>query len=295
MIARSLRILLEGLFDYSGFAPPAGLPMAEAVRNYAEYQQGEHAWMLGRSILPLAKMVEYENAFEGVGGRETKTWRISALTTGDVGADMEAIQAFNNRHAGRAVIDVVELKAETPEAIRAMRPVVPANLKSYVEIPLGGDIAALVAALAANGFRGKARTGGLTSDAIPPCEQVARFIVACTAARIPYKFTAGMHAPFRSVRALTYAKDSPKAMMHGFINAFLAAAMAYHGGERKLVEEMLGDTAPEAFHFDDERALWHDTRLSCEFLESARRNAGVSLGSCSFMEPVESLLSINQF
>jgi hypothetical protein len=294
MIARSLRVLLEGLFDYSGFAPPAALPMTEAVSNYAKYRGSTDSWMLGRSIVPIAKMAEYEKALATV-EHEGKSWRLSALTAGHVLADIEAIHAFNDRQAGQAVIDVVELKADTPDMIRALRPVVPANLKAYVEIPLGGGIAPMVAALAANGLRGKARTGGLTPDAIPSCEQIATFIVACTAARIPYKFTAGMHAPFRSVRALTYAKDSPKAMMHGFVNAFLAAALAYHGGERKLVEEMLGDTAPESFHFDDERALWHDTRLSCEFLESARRNAGVSLGSCSFAEPVESMPSINQF
>src|SRR5205823_4665419 len=169
------------------------------------------------------------------------------------------------------------------------RPSVPVKLKSYIEIPIGGNLPPLVARLAANGLRGKARTGGLTADSIPSCEQVARFIVACGAARIPFKFTAGMHAPLRSVRKLTYAADSPTAEMHGFINAFLAAALAWQGTDLKTVTQLLAETAPETFDFDDERALWHDTRVSCEFLETARRGFAISLGSCSFTEPIEGL------
>ena len=89
MIARSLRILCEGLFDYSGFAPPAALPLAQAVRNYAEYRTTPHSWLLGRSIVPIAKIAEYESALAGV-ENEGKPWRLSALTAGHVLADMEA-------------------------------------------------------------------------------------------------------------------------------------------------------------------------------------------------------------
>jgi hypothetical protein len=291
MIARALRILVEGLIDYSGFAPPAALPMADAVRNYATYRGSQYSWLLGRSIIPLAKLAEYESALGGL-EYQGKPWRLSALTTGHALADIEAIHTFNDRHANRAVIDAIELKAETPDVIRALRPVVPANLKAYVEIPLGGELPALVAALAANGFRGKARTGGLTADAIPSCAQVAQFIVACRAAKIPLKFTAGMHAPLRSVRKLTYAADSPTTAMHGFVNAFLAAALAWQGSDLKTITELLAATGPEAFHFDDERALWHDVRVSCEFLEAARRGFAISLGSCSFTEPIEGLQAL---
>jgi hypothetical protein len=288
MIARSLRILLEGLIDYSGFAPPAALPLGQAVRNYGEYRGTPHSFLLGRSIVPIPKIAEYESALAAV-ENEGKPWRLSALTAGHVLADIDAIQKFNDRQENRAVIDAVELKAESVDVIRALRPVVPPNLKAYVEIPLDGDMATLIAALAANGLRAKARTGGLTPDAIPTCEQVARFIVACRAARIPFKFTAGMHAPLRSVRKLTYAADSPTTKMHGFVNAFLAAAMAWQGADLKSITEVVAETAPEAFHFDDERALWHDTRVSCEFLETTRKGFAISLGSCSFTEPVEGL------
>jgi len=288
MITRALRVLCEGMIDYSGFAPPAALPLGQAVANYAAYRGQPHSWLLGRSIVPIAKIPEYEKALTA-NEHTGKPWKLSALTTGHVLSDMEAIREFNERQENRAVIDAVELKADSADVIRALRPVVPANLKAYVEIPLSGDLAALVAALAANGLRAKARTGGLTDDAIPSCESVAKFIVACRAARIAFKFTAGMHAPLRSVRALTYAADSPKAMMHGFINAFLAAGAAWQDADLHTVTEILSETATEVFDFDDERALWRDVRVSCEFLEATRRGFAISLGSCSFTEPFEGL------
>lgn len=49
---QSLRVLLEGLIDYAGLFPPAGLSMDEAVRNYARYREEPHAWALGKFIVP---------------------------------------------------------------------------------------------------------------------------------------------------------------------------------------------------------------------------------------------------
>ena len=55
-----LRILLRGLIDYAGLFPPASLDMADAVRNYAAYREGEHAWALGRFVVPAARLEEFE-------------------------------------------------------------------------------------------------------------------------------------------------------------------------------------------------------------------------------------------
>ena len=34
---KSLHALLENLIDYAGLYPPAGLPLAEVIRNYDRY------------------------------------------------------------------------------------------------------------------------------------------------------------------------------------------------------------------------------------------------------------------
>jgi hypothetical protein len=63
MLARSAKALLSGLIDYAGLFPPAALSMEEAVRNYARYREGEHAWMLGKFVVPEARAGEVPEEF----------------------------------------------------------------------------------------------------------------------------------------------------------------------------------------------------------------------------------------
>ena len=63
MIRRSLCALLEHLVDYAGLFPPAALTMQDAVRNYARYREGEHAWALGKFIVPQARASEVPKEF----------------------------------------------------------------------------------------------------------------------------------------------------------------------------------------------------------------------------------------
>jgi len=63
MLARSAEALFTGLIDYAGLFPPAALSMADAVHNYDAYRRGEYAWMLGRFVVPVAKMSEVPAGF----------------------------------------------------------------------------------------------------------------------------------------------------------------------------------------------------------------------------------------
>lgn len=135
----------------------------------------------------------------------------------------------------------------------------------------------------------KIRTGGVTPDAIPPVESVASYIVACADLRLPFKATAGLHHPIRSVHALTYEIGAPTAIMHGFVNVFLAAALAWRG-EREL-EPLLTETDADVFRFN-ESGRWRDRVLSAAEIAEARRCFAHSFGSCSFTEPVEALQAL---
>ena len=57
-VTRSVRALLASIIDYAGVYPPAQLPLAEAVANYARYREGEYAWMLGKFVAPAAARAE---------------------------------------------------------------------------------------------------------------------------------------------------------------------------------------------------------------------------------------------
>jgi hypothetical protein len=63
MLAESAKALFARLIDYAGLFPPAALSMEEALRNYDAYRRGEHAWMLGRFIVPVAKIAEVPAEF----------------------------------------------------------------------------------------------------------------------------------------------------------------------------------------------------------------------------------------
>ena len=133
------------------------------------------------------------------------------------------------------------------------------------------------------------RTGGLTPDAFPAPGDLARWISRCAAARVPFKATAGLHHPLRSVQRCTYQPDSPTALMHGFVNVFLAAALLWHGGSEAAAIATLEEQSPGAFHFDDQCAAWHGHRLTTAQIREARERFAISFGSCSFEEPISDL------
>jgi hypothetical protein len=135
----------------------------------------------------------------------------------------------------------------------------------------------------------KVRTGGLTPEAIPSAEELGAFLCAAAARKLPFKATAGLHHPIRSVRPLTYALDSPEAPMHGFLNVFGAAAMAWHGMDLGHVVELLEERDPEALVFTDDEFLWNGHRLTTDQVAGARREFAHSFGACSFEEPVSEL------
>jgi hypothetical protein len=153
------------------------------------------------------------------------------------------------------------------------------SLPTYCEVPIEQ---------VADGWA-KVRTGGLTPEAIPSSADLAAFLSAAAARRLPFKATAGLHHPIRSVRALTYQSDSPRAAMHGFLNVFTAAAFAWHGMDRAHVEELLEETDPAALEFHDDDLYWNGHHLTAAQIVEARRDFAHSFGSCSFEEPVSEL------
>ena len=69
MVAESATALLSGLIDYAGLFPPASLAMAAAVANYDAYLRGEYSWILGRFIVPVARLEEFEKALADLPAR----------------------------------------------------------------------------------------------------------------------------------------------------------------------------------------------------------------------------------
>lgn len=291
----ALRILLAGLVDYAGLFPPAGLAMPAAVANYAAYRAGEHAALLGRFVVPATRLDEFAAAARDDWSPRAagEPWRLSALVGADAATDGATITAFNQRYGNRALIDTVELRAATPEAVAEALAALPGGLTPYVELPLDERLDALIAAVARAGGRAKVRTGGVTADLFPTPAELLRFIAACVAAELPFKATAGLHHPLRSVQRLTYERDAPSGLMYGFLNVFLTAALLKAGVPVTQAAPALEESDPGAFRFDETGVTWRGLRVSLDILAQVREHVAIAFGSCSFQEPVDDLKAMN--
>jgi len=133
--------------------------------------------------------------------------------------------------------------------------------EAYVEVSSADQVSEIAAA----GARAKIRCG----PEPPPIEALAGFVRACRSAGVPFKATAGLHHAVRS--------DG----QHGFLNLLAAAVF---GDE----EQALAEDDPGAFGLGATFS-WRDREADPEQLEQVRRALFVSIGSCSFTEPVDEL------
>jgi hypothetical protein len=294
----AIQTLLRGSIDYAGLFPPAGLDMATAVTNYARYRAGPNAWALGRFIVPASRLPELE-ALESQLPRSPagQPWRLSVLAGADLAADLTQIGEFNRRHSepGRAAItaDTVEVKATSQSSIGAIMRLMPGSLQGYIEIPIDGDPYPLIAAIGRLGGRAKVRTGGVTAGAFPSTAGLLRFVQGCLRAGVPFKATAGLHHPLRAEYQLTYAPDSPRGTMFGFLNLFLTVAFLRAAMDETEASRVLEEGAPGAFQADQSGIRWRNHQLDLQSLSEVREDGIISFGSCSFTEPIEDLEALH--
>jgi hypothetical protein len=269
----AIRALLEGLIDYAGFAPPASLPMAAAVRNYAAYREGQHAWALGRFVVPVERLAEFETA-----ALEYSPFRLSIL------APPGLVPSVETRHS----IDAIEIKVHSEADIVNSMKTMPKGVAAYFEISLPAP-AEFIAIMAETRVNAKVRTGGLMPDLFPTSANLGHFFSICGRAKVPFKATAGLHHPIREKYKLTYEPDSPCGIMHGFLNVFLAAILLYWRGSETDAIRTLEERSLQAFRFDDAGVSWHGHHLKTEQIAEARKKFAIGFGSCSFEEPIAEL------
>lgn len=284
------RALLAGIVDYAGLFPPAALDMRAAVRNYATYLGESDRWMLGRFIVPVARLNEFELERRDVGGHAS--WPVSALLGVDAVADVDRVRAFNAERGSRATVDTLEGKLTTPEDIARVAGAAKPELDLFVEIPLDVDPSDLIAAVRDAGVKAKMRMGGVTAAQIPTAAAVVRFMRACLAAGVPFKATAGLHHPVRAEYRLTYDADAPVGTMFGYLNVFVAAAFLSNGATDDDAIHILGERDPSAFELGDDVIRWRGRTLETSAVQVVRERVATSFGSCSFREPVDELHAI---
>lgn len=114
----TFRGFMSRIIDYAGLFPPAAQDLGTAIRAFARYRAGRDAWMLGRFIVPAARLAElapYRDEIFDVGEPlrlsilagfgETEEEALAAIE-----ADVRSASAFHERHKGRASIEAIETK-----------------------------------------------------------------------------------------------------------------------------------------------------------------------------------------
>lgn len=299
--SRSIQAVLDGLIDYAGLFPPASLSLTDVVANYAIYRGSAARFALARLIVPASQLLEIRRLAEPLWNSDTP-WQISLLLpspethAAEFEQGIQALDDFNQLNQARAVIDVIETKANLPATIAQYSQAVPDRVQVYWELPhVTVPIELLEQLLRAdvNRHRAKIRTGGVKPELIPPLEQVAQFMLACAERRIPFKATAGLHHPWRQSFPLTYEPQAPCAVMHGFLNVFLAACRTWN--ETVSLEALMKMLQADSLHpicFRDEGVFGPDWQLTVAQITEARQTFATAFGSCSFTEPIHDLIDL---
>ncbi len=280
----AVQAFLGRILEYAGLFPPAELEMESALRNYQSYAQTDEFWLLGGFVLPANRLKEFASAFEKVWGTEQeRPWTLKVVCAGETAEDVRAIEEFQQ---GAVFIGSLETKAADARAAQEALERLPAARSRYVEFP-PERASEVLPVLAEYGARAKIRMGGLTAESVPPVEKVAQFLLACARERVAWKATAGLHHAVRGVHELEPAGS--RVAMHGFVNLFLAGALAFFGADEKALVKTLSEEDAAAFKVDDGVIRWHDNTMIADQLEKARSEFAIGFGSCSFEEPVQDL------
>ena len=216
---------------------------------------------------------------------------LGVLVGEDVPADAIRMENFVAKHRGRVIADVVELKASDAERITRAGDTFGADrgVTTYVELPYVDDPRDLLFAVKKARLRAKVRTGGVTADVFPSASQLARFIARCAEVGVPFKATAGLHHPLRGEHRLTYQPDAPSATMFGFLNVFVAAALASIGATERELVDVLEERDAAAFNFTERELRWRERSVPLTRIQQTRDTFATAFGSCSFREPVDEL------
>jgi len=294
----------EGLIDYAGLFPPAGLPFGEAIDNYVSYLESDDSWMLGSFVLPLAKLDALKLWMQQQSGLPRLCFSVLPVSPLDDAATflasltggLEALSALAGelKHPVSVLAWEVRVAATELKSIREHADLLlgladkhgapavyvePADPSSW---ELWADVAQEV------GLAMKLRCGGVEAHMIPSVELVAERVAYCASRLVPLKYTAGLHHP---MRAWSEAHQAP---LHGYWNIFAATMMArVHRLEAPLLAEILREESADSVEWSAEGLRWRNYQLSVEEIRSARAHVAHSYGSCSFDEPRADMRALN--
>jgi hypothetical protein len=275
----TMECALAGLFDYAGMFPPAEVDLSTALHNFREYRRGMQRWALGSLVVEAPVLGKLQKEPHDL----MRDLHLSALTTQ---ANLETVQ----KHLAMGLpIGMIEVKARSCNEILRWKETLPPQVPAYIEIPTGLEDPDTLDAIAKAGMRAKIRMGGVVADAFPASPRVAATLKRLAVRRLAFKATAGLHHALRSRHVFTYRHDSESGVMHGFMNLLCASAIVWFGGDEDEATQVLEEQDLQSWQVTPDSILWRSRSWSQDQLREARKNFLISIGSCSFTEPMADL------
>lgn len=265
----TLRELSSRWLDDAALFPPGDLPLELAVPAHREHRSSWYAPLVGPFVV-APRHLSAVGTF--VDRSSPERLDISLVCWPDELNSLDVPEGLQVTAVELALTgDDGDLTALIRLATSA-RQVLGPQVVIYAERPWTADPVDAAARAAGAGVGVKLRTGGLSAEAFPSVELLARAVRACVAVGAAFKCTAGLHRGVRHTDVLTGLTH------HGFLNVLLAAAAARAGEGEAELSRLLGLT--------DEATV---ARLcgTSDVLEA--RESFRSFGTCSVTEPVEDL------
>lgn len=316
------RALLSNIVDYAGTFPPAALSLEAALKEAATCRtQLAHPWLFSKMALPLDSLKKLSPRLLSEQGADGHAWLFTALGSAQkdessaadfaqvIDWDLREASRFNDRFWESSVRQGIigyetrlpanllsnpqseVLRAYLDPALDRVTAVSGNKVQLYIEIPwlaewkksIDGVADAITFWMEENaGLLStvglKFRTGGQYQ---PTAEQLAHAISVCVSRRLKIKTTQGLHAAVSDAKGI------------GFVNLFSAINFMFALGtgtfKTKDAEQCIKSTKKSDFTFAREAFSFKDFTLDIEKLENTRRHHAACFGSCSIVEPDESL------
>lgn len=257
-------------FDDAAIFPPGLAPLPRAVEEFIRYSQDPITRVfLGPLVLPLDKITEAMSLADGtplaisVVVTADRIPEVGELFDGGSGVTVEAVEVKAGDDVAGGIESAAEFKAAHPRTA------------VFVEMAASDVSDASVTELKQLGLALKFRTGGIEKNLFPSPEKLIEVLDLAVRAGLPFKLTAGLH------RAMRYTDTETGFDHFGFLNIAAATAVLRASGNRR--------EALEHLNTDDTEVVTTAVAREPDWRESF-----LSFGTCSLVEPTETLGQLGQ-
>jgi hypothetical protein len=274
--------LTRALVDDAATFPPGNAALDDAVRAHHGHRVSWYGPAVGPLLVRLSEAGALHDLLDDEAGLPVGLICPRGASAHDVERGITVVQ-----RGERALVRAVEQPVDDPAELQALAAVGREHdVLVWAEVPqacpLDGTLDHRLDDVRAAGARGKYRTGGVRPEAFPTEQQLARFVLACLARRLPFKLTAGLHHAVR--HTATGQPGVPDLEQHGVLNVVSAVAAALDGAGEPDLATLLADR-------DAGRAARAVGALDGTTVRRVRQ-AFSSFGCCGVTDPLADLVTL---